>query len=304
MLLFQKELDEKAFKARFAGYNPQEIAWFFDKIKGQSMRPKETEVHFRNKLLLWLDKLHNCLKYQQIKVKYKIGITTAKNYIDDILKAVLLAFENENIVTFPDKTQREKMVRILKLKGSPVPDGLFAIDGSHTRCTGRHITERITRKYNWLPCFNVTFIIERVLGTVCAFNIDRAARKHDITTLRESWFYQYLNELMNGWIILADKGYIGVHKDGINCIAAVLRMNMKGRKHFSKEYWKALNIARSDVERIFGDFFHNKFTQLGKWPGKSAKTFTEFSANVICAIILYNSVKKNFRQTKFLMKQD
>ncbi len=85
-------------------------------------------------------------------------------------------------------------------------DALFSLDGSHTRCTGRNYTERLSFKYRWLPCFNVLFIIERVFGTVCAFNIDPAASKHDITVLKESWFYQNLNEIMDGWMILADKG--------------------------------------------------------------------------------------------------
>ena len=303
LTLFATSLDEKAFTARFAGYQVREIQWFFQKIKKKALRPKETEIHCQNKLLLWLDKLHNCLTYQQIKAKYCIGMTTARNHINDILQAILNSFENENVVSFPNKKQRERMVKILKTKNVPVPDALFALDGSHTRCTGRHIRERISKKYNWLPCFNVTFIIERVLGTVCAFNLDSAASKHDITTLRESWFYQHLNELMNGWIILADKGYVGVQKDGINCIAAVLRKNMKARKHFSKGYWHQVNVARSDVERTFGDFFHNKFTQLGQWPGKSNSTFTEFSANVICCIILYNTIKTNFRPAHFLLKQ-
>ena len=88
------------------------------------------------------------------------------------------------------------MVKIVELKGSSVPDGFFANDGSYKRCAGRHIAERITN--NWLPCFNVTFIVQRVLGTVCADNIDRAARKHDVTTMRESWFYQCLNEMISG----------------------------------------------------------------------------------------------------------
>ena len=59
-------LDEAAFKARFAGYNPQEIEWFFNKIKTHAIRSKESEAHCRNKLLLWSYKLHNCLSYQQI----------------------------------------------------------------------------------------------------------------------------------------------------------------------------------------------------------------------------------------------
>ena len=78
---------------------------------------------------------------------------------------------------------------------------------------------------------------------------------------------------------------------------------MKAKNQFSKVYWKKLNVARSDVERIFGDFFYNKFKQLGKWTGKSKATFIEFSANVICCIILYNAIKLNFRQTNFLLKR-
>ncbi len=65
----------------------------------------------------------------------------------------------------------------------------------------------------------------------------------------------------------------------------------KVRKDYSKKYWRELNVARSEVERSFADFFHDKFTQLGKWPGKSKKTFIDFSANVICGIILYNLFK-------------
>ncbi len=182
------------------------------------------------------------------------------------------------------------MVELLKKKGVPMPDAIFSVDGSHTRCNGRHYTERWSHKYHWLPCFNVMFIIERAFGTVCAFNIDPAASKHDITVLRESWFYQNLDQIMDGWLILGDKGYVGAHKE-VKCIAAVLKKNMDERNAYSKDYWYKFNVARSDVERIFGDFFHNKFAQLSKWPGKSEKTFIHFSANVTACIIMYNVLK-------------
>ena len=302
--IYETTLDLAAFKSRFAGYSAKEIEWFFNKIKKAAIRPRESEMHCSNKLLLWLDKLHNCLSYQEIKEKYQIGTATAKGYINDVLKAIFKSFENKNVVAFPTEAQRHVMVEILKSKGSPVPGVLFAIDGSHQRCTGRHIKERVSHKYRWLPCFNVTFIIERAMGTVCAFNIDPAATKHDITILRESWFYQHLDEILGGWIMLADKGYVGVHKDGIKSIAAVLRKDMRARKNFSSKYWHEVNVARSDVERIFGDFFYNKFTQLGRWPGKSKQTFLDFSSNVIGCIILYNSIKTNFRATHFLLKKD
>lgn len=296
---FKEKLLPREFKARFAGYNPDEINWFFQKIKKAAIRPRETEVHCRNKLLLWLDKLHNCLTYHQLKEKYQIGIATAKSHVDDILKAIISSFRGTNVISLPTLEQRLQMVKILKQRKAPMPDALFSIDGSHTRCSGRDNPQRVSRKYRWLPCFNVMFMIERVFGTVVAFSIDPAATKHDIRVLRESWFGMELDEIMDGWIILADKGYIGFEG---KCVAAVLRSNMRERTAYSREYWYKFNVARSDVERIFGDFFHNKFKQLGEWTGKSATTFTEFSANVICCIIFYNSVKMDFRQTNFLLK--
>ena len=230
------------------------------------------------------------MSYKQIKQKYKIGETTSINHIKDILVAIVKSYENKNVVTFPDEQQRKQMVQILKQKNAPMPDAIFSMDGSHLRCTGRHITERMSHKYRWLPCFNVLFIIERVFWTICAFNLDKSASKHDITVLRESHFYNNIDEMMNGWIILADKGYIGVEKD-TKCIAAVLKKNMDGRKMFSKNYWKKLNSARAESETVFAHFFHNKFSQLGAWKGKSKKTFIEWSLNVICGIILYNTMK-------------
>ena len=291
---FSNELDDKAFKSIFAGYTAKQIDWFFAKIKQNLIRPKESECHARNKLLLWLDKLHNCLSGQQMRTKYQIGITTAYSHVLDVLKATFTTFSGQNVIHFPSETMKKRMVKMLKKKNSPMPDALFAIDGSHARCTGRQFKERLSHKYKWLPCFNVTFIIERVLGTVCAFNIDASASKHDLTVLREAWFYNHIDEIMDGWIILADKGYVGVEKE-TSCIAAVLKKKSKGRSKLSKDYWYKMNVARSDVERIFAHFFHNKFAQLGRWPGKSKTTFLDFSANVTCCIILYNMVKLHFK---------
>ena len=286
---FKTELTKEDFCSKFGGYSACDIEWFFNTIYKHALRPKETFVHCRNKLLLWLDKIHNCLSYKQIRFNYKIGIKTALSHIEDILKAIIKSYKNKDVVTFPTQKQRVQMVQILKQKNAPMPHAIFTLDGSHARCTGRNTTERLSHKYHWLPCFNVLFVIERVFYTICAFNLDKSARKHDLTVLRESWFYQNLDEIMNGWIILADKGYIGVQHS--KCIAAVLKKGMTGRKHFSKNYWHQMNAARADSERVFADFFYNKFTQLGAWKGKSKETFVEWSLNVICAIILYNVQK-------------
>ena len=288
--LFQKNLNETTFKARFAGYTPLEIEKFFETIKLKAIKSRESFWHSRNKLLLWLDKLHNCLSLHEISEKYCIGTATGVRYVEDVLKAIIHSYKNKNVITFPPKNQRIEMVKILKKKKVSMPDAIFSLDGSHLRCTGRHITERLSHKYHWLPCFNALFVIERVFGTVCAVNLDPQARKHDVTVLREAWFYNNIEEIMGEWIILADKGYQGVQHE-TSSMAVVLKRNQKNRNKYSKRFWKEINSARADSERIFSHFFYNKFTQLGNWKGKSKQTFEDWALNVICCVILYNVLK-------------
>ena len=97
---FQQSLSKAQFASTFAGYKPDEINWFFNKIKTNAIRPKETEWHCRNKLLMWLDKLHNELGYQQLSIKYHVGSSTVKLHITDILQAILKSFTNENSIIF------------------------------------------------------------------------------------------------------------------------------------------------------------------------------------------------------------
>eukprot|EP01083_Nonionella_stella_P198470 728656_1 len=157
----------------------------------------------------------------------------------------------------------------------------------HSRCLGRAFPERMSYKYRFHPCFNVLFVIERAFGTVCAFNLDEAAKKHDSTILKESAFYYNLNELLDGWLVLADKAYANE-----TLIAAGLKRNNSHRKSFSKSFWKCFNTARGDSEQSFAHFFVNKFTILAHWPGKAHDTFTDWALNVTCCIIIYNYFKK------------
>ena len=282
------ELGEKDFCSKFAGICSQDIQWFWLSIKQNTKKINETEFHARNKLLLWLDKLHNSLSWKQIKNDYKIGSASAVNYIQDLLTGIIKTYKNTNVITFPNEIQRRKMVKINKQRNVLLPNCLFTLDGKHSLCTGRNRKERRSFKYKWLPCFNVLFVIERVFGTVCAFNLDAAASKHDLTVLRESSSFRHMDEQMDGWIIMADKGYVGA-----NCsnIAAAMKKNDSRRKNYSKEFWKMFNGARADSERAFAHFFYNKFTQLSNWPGKGDNAFMDWAVNVICCIILYNKLK-------------
>jgi len=137
------------FKARFC-HSPSELRWFFNQIKEQAVRPLETMHHSRNKLLLLMDRLHCCLSSEEMSDKFHIGCKTAYSHCSDIVHAILKTYTADtDVIAFPTKSQRVKMVEILKRKGRPAPTALFAVDGSDTRCTGRHIMERLSRKYKW-----------------------------------------------------------------------------------------------------------------------------------------------------------
>ena len=295
---FSKELDSIAFKSKFASYTPVDISRFFKEIKEHCIKPRETMVHARNKLLLWIDRNHNELGWSQVAEEYQIGKTTGKNYVEDVEKAILMTFENTRIIAFPGEVEKRKMIQILKRRKAHMPTAIFALDGKHCRCSGKIHTERLSWKYRWQPCFNCLFVIERVFGTVCAFNLDMEAKKHDIEVLRESQFFQNIEEKLNGSIVLADKGYIGSKTNLI-----IPALNKKSRKkrvnrmnNMSDSFWKAFNDARNDSERAFGQFFYNKFPLLGNWQGKSKSTFNEWARSVVCCIILYNYVRRKNKQ--------
>ena len=282
------ELGPIEFAKHFGGTSCEDVKAFWNEIKTNCIRPKETEMHARNKLLLWLDKLHNNLGWKSIKSKYKIGTATAIGYVHDVMNAIIKTFGNTNIITFPGENQRMKMVQMNVKRNVPMPNALFTLDGKHAQCLGRNKRERQSYKHRFLPCFNALFVIERVFGTVCAFNLDQVARKHDITILRESDFFRNIDETLDGWIVMADKGYVGI---GSNNVAATMKKTDPRKEWYSKEFWKIFNSARGDSERVFAHFFYNKFSQLSKWPGKGKNAFTNWAKNVTCCIVLYNFLK-------------
>ena len=203
------------------------------------------------------------------------------------VKAILQTFQGTNIIGFPNKSEKYMMASILKKRNAALPHALFTFDGKDALCSGKNHAERLSYKYRFLPCFSALFVIERVFGTVCAFNLDPAGKKHDITVLRESYWYQNMEELMDGWLMLGDTGY-----KNEPAIAAAVRKTDYRRKMFSKSFWKEFNKARSDSERVFAHFFSNKFPLLSNWKGKKHNTFEDWAMNVTCCIILYNFFKK------------
>ena len=237
---------------------------------------------------MYLDKIHNSLSWVQVSQDYSIGASTAMGYVDHILNAILTSFSNSKIISFPTPAQRKRMVQVNVKRGVKMPYVLFTLDGKHARCTGRHRRERRSFKFHWLPAFNALFIIERVFGSVVAFNLDGAATKHDSRILRESEFFRHINELLCGWVVLGDKAYGGIDSDNI---AAGMKKNDKRKAAYSKDFWHCFHGARGDSERAFAHFFFNKYTQLNHWTGKGDGSFVDWAKNVTCCIALYNFVK-------------
>ena len=284
-----RELGPFAFTNKFAGCSPADVVFIWRKIRKHVIRPRETEVHARNKLLMWLDKLHNDLSWNQVKVSYQIGKATAIQYVnDDLLPGMLTAYEGSDIISFQNEQVRRRMMAVNKKRGKSMAHALYTMDGKHVRCLGSHIKVRMSHKHKFKPCFNCLFVIERTFGTVCAYNLDECATKHDLTMLRQSSWYQNLIELTDGWIIMADKGYVGVN---FPTIAPCLKKNDKRKKLYSHDFWFNLQTARSDSERVFAQFFVNKYKQLAYWPGKGPNAFRNWAMNVTCGIIVYNEFK-------------
>ena len=177
----EKKLNSCGFTSKFAGYSPSEVAHFFEKIQANAVKERETVYHARNKILLWLDRNHSKLSWNQVASEYHIGVSTGRGYVKDIETAILKTFKDTKIISFPSEQNKQKMVQILKMKKAHMPNVIFTLDGKHARCTGKLHEERLSWKYRWQPCFNCLFVIERVFGTVCAFNLDQEAKKHGIT---------------------------------------------------------------------------------------------------------------------------
>ena len=111
------KLGEKEFSNKYAGCSHDDVLYLWSNIRSEVIRPKETEFHARNKLLMWLDKLHNNLSWKKLHRDYKIGISTSIEYVDDLCSGFLKAYEGSSIISFPTESQRLKMVKLNKQKG-------------------------------------------------------------------------------------------------------------------------------------------------------------------------------------------
>ena len=169
--LFADKFTTKRFKTRFI-YSPKELNWFFNTIKKHLMRPQKTEQHACNKLLLFMDKLRNCLSGEAMSDKYLLGVKTCYDYVSDVVRAILESYNGRDPIAFPNISDRVQMVEILQRQGRPMPTALFSVDASDTRCTGRHISERCAYKYRVCHCFFHSFVYHCIVIVAACFQND------------------------------------------------------------------------------------------------------------------------------------
>ena len=286
-------LDQDFVSNKYAGYTREEIIHLFNRIKRLLLRPRETAIHGQNKVVMWLDWLHNSLTWKNIRETYQISESSAIRYVKDVTTAILKSFEGTDIISFPGETEKQVMRRILLHKNDTMPDVLFTFDGKDSQCNGKSHAERICWKYRWLPCYKVLFVVERALGTICAVNLDKAGKKHDITVLRESSFYRDMRSDLGNWLVIGDCGYM--NESGV--AASVKRVDRR-RLMFSKSFWKEFNRARNTSEVVFAHFFSNKFPLLSSWKCTGRNNFEFWARNVICCVIVYNCMKRETLKAK------
>lgn len=124
-------LGNKKFTNHFGGTSAADIKAFWSEIRTNCIRVRETNTHARNKLILWLDKMHNSPSWKNIEEQYKIGSATAVGYIQDVLSGILKTFKHKNISVFPNENQRLRIVDILIKQDALMPFALFTLDGKH-----------------------------------------------------------------------------------------------------------------------------------------------------------------------------
>ena len=147
---FEKNLLAHDFVSnKYAGYSREEIQEFYEKIEPHLIRPRESAFHCQNKVLMWLDWLHNRLTWKNIRDVYQISEGSAFRYVQDVTSAILKTFEGTNIISFPNETEKQLMRDILKARNESVPDILFTLDGKDSLCNGRTHPERLSWKYNF-----------------------------------------------------------------------------------------------------------------------------------------------------------
>lgn len=261
---------------------------FHDLIKNY-FPVRDNYIKSRNKLLVWLNFLHSHGGWFDISDRFNIKEQRCMNYVVDVLKAILKAFNNtKDIISVPSVTNQHIMHSILKCASKPLPSGLFLIDGTHKRTLGMNDKNKRSWKFKFKPAKSFMFLIDRVTNRVCGISLGHPPRQGDITIWKNSFLNKNIDVyFLPRYPILADPGYLGSNK---KFVAAMYKRKQRKNSNISKAFFKQHCRARVRVEHFFGRFFRNQFPKLAFWKSTGKQAMILWNLHVLCAIILTNTL--------------
>jgi len=277
----------KSWNQRYGSYQPRDILRFYQQIKYGFNKPKDTRIKKMNKLLMWINFLHTKSTLSEFSKKWCIKEQTVKNYILDVMMAILISYRNDaNIIGVPNHDQQHIMSQILRNTNQDMNNCLLYLDGTHKLCVGRQDKNKRSWKYHWRPAWSHLFVVDRVFGIIVAANVGNPACKHDLTVLRESEFGINFDSLLNDlYFCLGDNAYYNFTKNGF---AAMPKKTSINYQLLDSKFMYKHKRCRVTVEHLFAKFFINQNTRLNGWTFKGPNALKLLNSNLICAIILWN----------------
>ena len=286
----EKEFSNKKWKQKYGRYEPSEIETFHMKIKDNYLKKQDTFIKSRNKLLLYINFLHTAGNLYELTNLWKCGVNIIKTYVIDTVAAILLTYKNEPcIISVPNHENQKYMSEILKITDDNLIQAVFYLDNTHKLCLGRNDPEKRSWKFHWRAAWSHLFVIDRIFGLIIAINSGNPARKHDLTTLRESEFGINFNEYMSDiHYCLGDSAYLYFKKQNF---APLPKRSSFIYKLLDKDFRKKHRDCRVKVENFFSHYFINQNIRLNKWPFKGKKSLSFLNCVMITSIIVWNQIK-------------
>ena len=221
---------------------------------------------------------------------WKCGVNIIKTYIIDTVVAILLTYQNEpGIISVPSHESQYIMSEILKTTDANLIDAVFYLDNTHKLCLGRKDVDKRSWKHHWKAAWSHLFVIERIFGLIIAVNSGNPARKHDLTTLRESKFGINFNSyLTDVHYCLGDSAYLYFKKTNF---APLPKRSSLIYKLLDKDFRQQHRDCRVKVENFFGQYFINQNLRLNNWQFKGKTSLPFLNCVMISSIIIWNQFK-------------
>ena len=286
----QQKCNARSWQTRYGSFKPEDIKRFYNEVKKQFIKIKDTPIKKMNKLLMWINFLHSTSTLGEFCQNWCICQQTVMNYVNDVNVAILLTYKNDDgIINSPTIKMQHLMKEILRNKNETMIDALLYLDGTHKLTVGRNDKNKRSWKYHWRAAWSHLFVIDRIFGMINAVNVGNPACKHDITVLKESNFGINFDNILNDmYYCLGDNAYYGFNKKQF---AAMPKQTSYQYKLLDSKFMYEHKKCRASVEHFFAKFFINQNIRLNYWTMKGKKSLPLLNCTLICAIILWNQIK-------------